>query len=198
MLIEPGQGELRQAATMFIDLRGFTPLSRDLSPNDLMALLAEYQARMVPAIGRHGGTIDKFLGDGIMASFGAARPDAEYAANALKAVDDVVATAAAWHDGRVAAGLAAPTIGIGLATGEVVFGAVGDASRLEYTLIGDAVNFAAKLEKHNKVARTMALTSADTYALAHQQGYRDPATRATLPASAVGGVTDPVDLVVLA
>jgi len=132
-----------------------------------------------------------------MASFGAARPDPAYAANALRAVDDVVATAQRWRDERVAAGLAAPTIGIGLATGEVVFGAVGDESRLEYTVIGDAVNLAAKLEKHNKIAATLSLTTREGYALALAQGYRG-APRQAIDHASVGGVDQPLDLAVLA
>ncbi len=178
MLIRPGQGELRAAATMFIDLRGFTALSRDLAPNDLIALLADYQSRMIQAIARNGGSIDKFLGDGILASF-------------------VLAAAERWRAERVAAGMAAPAIGVGLATGEVIFGAVGDESRLEYTVIGDAVNLAAKLEKHNKVARTTALTTRDAYQLALAQGYRGP-TRRERTADAVAGVAQPIDLTVLA
>jgi adenylate cyclase len=198
MLIQPGQGELRRAAIMFIDLRGFTPLSRTLDPSALMMLLADYQARMVPAIGRNGGAVDKFLGDGIMASFGAARPDPRYAANALKAVDDVLAAAAVWCMERDAAGLTTPGIGIGLATGEVVFGAVGDATRLEYTVIGDAVNLAAKLEKHNKVAKSTALTTTATFDSAVAQGYQSTGRPTPRPADRVGGVDHPIDLTVLA
>jgi adenylate cyclase len=198
MLIRPGEGELRAAATMFIDLRGFTPLSRDLAPNALMALLAEYQARMVPAIQRYNGTIDKFLGDGIMASFGAARPGPHYVADALRAVDDVLAAASAWREERRRAGVPAPKIGIGLAVGEVVFGAVGDDTRLEYTVIGDAVNLAAKLEKHNKAVKTTALTTADAYALALTQGYREAGARTRLDGARVAGVEQPIDLAVLA
>ena len=197
MLIRPGEGELRPAAILFIDLRGFTPLSRTLEPNALMMLLADYQARMVPALGKHGGAIDKFLGDGIMASFGAARPDPAYAAHALAAVDDVLAAAREWQAERRAAGMTALNIGVGLATGEVVFGAVGDASRLEYTVIGDAVNLAAKLEKHNKVARTVGLTDRASYALALAQGY-DGAPRTIIERASVGGVDQPIDLAVLA
>jgi adenylate cyclase len=197
MMVRAGEGELRDAAIMFIDLRGFTPLSRDLTPNALIALLTDYQSRMVPAIVRNGGSIDKFLGDGILASFGAARPDPAHAANALRAVDDVLSAAAAWRAERTAAGLTAPEIGIGLATGAVVFGAVGDATRLEYTVIGDAVNLAAKLEKHNKTARTTALTTYAAHADAIHQGYRG-AARTALPAAMVAGVAAPIDLTVLA
>ena len=79
-----------------------------------------------------------------------------------------------------------------------MFGAVGDGERLEFTVIGDAVNFAAKLEKHNKDEKTRALTDANTYALAERQGYAPPAVRERRPGRQVGGVADLVDIVVLA
>ena len=196
-LVRPGEAELRPAAAMFVDLRGFTPLTRSLQPKEVMALLADYQARMVRAIQRHGGSIDKFLGDGILASFGAARMSDSYAADALNALDDIVVEAGKWADERVKAGLLAPKIGVAIATGEVLFGAVGDESRLEYTVIGDPVNLAAKLEKHTKAARVPALATREAYDLACTQGYTPPAPRRTLSASRVEGVADPIDLVAM-
>jgi adenylate cyclase len=79
-----------------------------------------------------------------------------------------------------------------------VFGAVGDGERLEFTVIGDAVNFAAKLEKHNKDEKTRALVDSDTYGKAQQQGYAAPAVRERRPGRKVAGVADLVDIVVLA
>ena len=79
-----------------------------------------------------------------------------------------------------------------------MFGAVGDGERLEFTVIGDAVNFAAKLEKHNKDEKTRAVVDGGTYALAEQQGYVAPAVRERRPGRQVGGVADLVDIVVLA
>lgn len=196
--IRPGHGEIRTAATLFVDLRGFTSLARTLPPDELMGVLSDYQGRMVPAIARHGGRIDKYLGDGILASFGAVEPSATFAADAARAVDDLVAAAAAWRAERAAAGKPTPAIGAAFAVGEVVFGAVGDDRRLEYTIIGDAVNLAAKLEKHNKVERVQALTTADAYRLACAQGYVPPAPKASRPQARVGGVDAPTDLVVLA
>ena len=196
--IEPGQGKLVDAAVLFCDIRGFTRLSLDLTPDALMTLLAEYEARMGDAIRGNGGSIDKYLGDGIMATFGAATRSETWAADALRAVDDLVAAAEAWREERRAAGALPLDIGFAVATGPVIFGAVGDPRRLEYTVIGDAVNLAAKLEKHNKEAGAVALTTEWAYEEARTQGYAPPARRRVLAKSAVGGVEAPVSLVVLA
>ncbi len=196
--ISAGEGEIREAAILTLDIRGFTRLAARMAAGDVISLLAEYQARMVPLIHRHGGTVDKFIGDGILASFGAAVPSETHARDALLAVDAIMAAAAAWREERRSAGLEAVEIGAAVATGPVVFGAVGDESRLEYTVIGDPVNLSAKLEKHTKAESVRALTTAESYALARAQGYRPPREPAALPGRAVAGVEDPVDLVVLA
>ena len=90
------------------------------------------------------------------------------------------------------------SVGLAVASGRVVFGAVGDAERLEFTVIGDAVNFAAKLEKHNKDENTRGMVDGTTYAKAEQQGYVAPALRERRPGRKVGVVGDLVDIVVLA
>jgi adenylate cyclase len=194
--IQAGEGRLCEAAALFVDLRGFTGLSRSLPPGETVALLADYQARMVPVIQAHGGTIDKFLGDGIMASFGCAQPSETYARDALTAADALIAAAHAWYAARREAGRPVARVGVGVASGRMLFGAVGDASRLEYTVIGDAVNLAAKLEKHTKAEAVQALTDGPTFELALRQGYGGvPSTRR--PAR-VAGVDAPIEIVVLA
>jgi len=190
-----GQGEVRDAAIVFFDMRGFTEASMRLSPSGLIALLGEYQRLVVPIVRSHGGNIDKFLGDGILASFGAVVPDRAYVANALRAVDAVLIGVDGWRAERVAAGQVAPDVGCGLATGPVVFGIIGGAKRLEYTVIGDAVNLAAKLEKHNKLERTRAIATRTAYELGLAQGYA--AGRELRDARTVSGVAAPLDLAVL-
>ena len=190
-----GQGDLRRAAILFLDMRGFTEAASRLKPDELIKLLGEYQAFTVPIVQAHGGSIDKFMGDGILASFGAVMPMADYAAKALRAVDDIMRAADDWRARRREAGLVAPGVGAGLATGEVVFGIIGQAKRLEYTVIGDAVNLAAKLEKHNKTEQTRGLTTRETYELACAQGYGEH--KPLLAARRVGGVAQPIDLAVL-
>jgi adenylate cyclase len=169
----------------------------ELPPDEVMKVLQDYQGRVCPLIATAGGSIDKFLGDGILASFGAVTPSPTAAADALRAADAVLDAARGWAAERRAAGRPPLAIGLALAAGPVVFGAVGDGERLEFTVIGDAVNFTAKLEKHNKDEATVALTDAKTYALAEQQGYSSPRIRERRPGRRVGGVSDLVDIVVL-
>jgi adenylate cyclase len=198
MAVMTGQGKFRNAATMFVDLRGFTKLAAQIPPHAVIALLGEYQSRLVPVIEMAGGSIDKYLGDGIMASFGAARLSATYAADALLAVDGIMAAAAAWSAEREKMGLPAVRVGAAVAAGQVIFGAVGHKDRLEYTVIGDAVNLAAKLEKHTKEEKVRALTTLDAFDLAKNQGYEPLSEREIRRAARVGGVAEPLDLVVMA
>jgi len=198
MSIRAGEGELRDVAILTVDLRGFTRLSTELAPTEVMKVLQDYQRRTCPLIAAAGGSIDKFLGDGILASFGAVTPSPTAAADALRAAEAVMEAATAWAAERRAAGLPPLDIGLAASSGRVVFGAVGDGERLEFTVIGDAVNLAAKLEKHNKVERTRAITDGATYALAERQGYRPASPPERRPGRQVGGVGESVDIVVLA
>ena len=179
-------------------MRGFTALATTASPDEVMQLLADYQRRMVPILQRHGGSIDKFMGDGIMATFGAAAPSDSYAADALRAVLECVEAGEAWHRELLAQGGPAPRVNAAAAHGRILFGAVGDENRLEITVIGDAVNLSAKLEKHNKDEQALALCPQSTYALAVQQGFAAPASIETREARRIAGVSEPLDLAILA
>ncbi len=192
-----GSGELREAAILNLDLRGFTRFAKTRSPDEVMGLLAEYQHRMVQVIQDHGGSIDKFLGDGIMATFGVSEHSESYAADSLRALDRAVALGAEWTAAKRAEGIPCPAVNGAVASGRVVFGAVGDATRLEYTVIGDAVNLAAKLEQHNKALLSRALTDAATFDLACAQGYAPAAEVRRLETVDVAGLDQGVDLVVL-
>ncbi|HEY1384956.1 MAG TPA: adenylate/guanylate cyclase domain-containing protein, partial [Dongiaceae bacterium] len=196
--ISAGAGEAREAAILNLDVRGFTRLASTASPQEVMAVLADYQRRMVPIIQRHGGAIDKFLGDGIMATFGATRPLADYAARAMAALEECMGAAEAWSAEQAAQGRPPLTINGALASGRIVAGAVGDATRLEYTVIGDAVNLSAKLEKHNKTQGCRALALKKTYDAACAQGYEPSTQHRALTGTIVTGVSAPLDLVVIA
>jgi adenylate cyclase len=193
----PGHGEAREASILTVDIRGFTQLAKTLPPSDLIGVLVEYQSRMIPAIQKHGGSIDKFLGDGILATFGAVLPSETHAADALRALEAVIEAADEWNGHRVEVGASPLVLGAAVAAGNVVFGAVGDESRLEYTVIGDAVNFAAKLEKHNKAIGARATAPGETYDLAVSQGYRPAQQPDRLPSVEIGGAEGTVEVVVL-
>jgi adenylate cyclase len=196
--IRPGHGEARDATILTIDIRGFTQFANTLPPSELIGALVEYESRMVPVIQAHGGSIDKFLGDGILATFGAAAPSDTHAADALRALEDIVEVADAWTRDREATNRRPMRIGAAVATGRVVFGAVGDETRLEYTVIGDAVNLAVKLEKHNKVGETRALAAADAFDLAVRQGYAPSGMAERHGPVHILGVEGPIDVYILA
>lgn len=192
-----GQSVMRDAAVMFTDLRGFTKASATLAPADLIALIGEYQNVVLPVVRAHAGNIDKFMGDGILASFGAVHASNTYAADALRCIDAILAASRAWAADRAARGLPALGIGIGVAHGPLVFGIIGVERRLEYTVIGETVNLAAKLEKHNKPEHASACAQASLIELARAQ---DPASTSIgfeiRRARDVGGVSGPIDLAV--
>ena len=184
--IRAGEGVTRDAAILNVDIRGFTTLAAKMEPADVVAILSAYQDRLVPVIQKHGGTIDKFMGDGIMASFGASAPTDTCAADALRAVDGLIAELDAWPEDDTPAGFDPSKVNMALASGQVVFGAVGSDERLEFTVIGQAVNFSAKLEKFNKELGSRALVTADVLKTARKQGYVPPHEPETLVATISG------------
>lgn len=192
-----GQSTMRDAAIMFTDLRGFTKASATLSPAELIALIGEYQNVVVPVVRAHGGNIDKFMGDGILASFGAVSASGTYCADALRCIQAIVLMSQAWARDRAERGLAALDIGIGVAHGPLVFGIIGVDRRLEYTVIGETVNLAAKLEKHNKSEAAAVCAQASLIQLAIQQGAAVAADTFELrPGRHIAGVAEPLDLAV--
>jgi adenylate cyclase len=195
--VTAGTGQARDAAILMVDIRGFTRLSSIVKPDDLVCLLAEYQSRMVPIIQRRGGTIDKFMGDGIMATFGAAVTSPTYAADALKTVDDIMQAADDWSAELRHENKPPLRMGAAVATGRIIFGAVGDESRMEYTVIGDAVNLSAKLEKHTKSEGVRALCTRAAFDVAMRQGYQTPVNREQRKARRIEGVDNPVDIIIL-
>ena len=187
----------RDAAIVNIDIRGFTPLTRSLTPEGLISLLTEYQGRMVRVIRRHGGVVDKFQGDGILATFGAVEESDTFAADALRALEDVIAEADAWNAERRRAGVFEVAVGAAAAAGGIVAGVIGDEERLEYTVIGDPVNLSAKLESHTKREGARALSTRATLEIAIAQGFDPRARYGALPGRLVSGMDEPLDLVTL-
>lgn len=193
--VAAGTAMARDAAIVMLDLRGFTRLTASLPPAQVVAKLVAFHAEVVPIVRRHGGVVDKFLGDGVMVTFGAVVPSPTAAADALRALEELIDRAGA--TATALGGNADLDVNGAATAGPVVFAAIGSGDRLEYTTIGVAVNLAAKLEKHNKSARSRALTTAETYELAVAQGYRPAGPVAQREQSTVAGLDQPIDLVVV-
>ena len=189
--------ETREAAIMFVDVRNFSTTAAGLPPETVINILSGYQQVALAEIRRHNGRIDKFMGDGILATFGAVQESPAFAADALSAAEAVI-TALDAEDARFAA-LGWPgrfRTGAAVASGRVTVGVVGAVGRLEFTVIGHAVNLAAKLENANKDQATRVLTDLATLNLAQSQGYaRDDLTHRS--GSTVSGIAETVDLVVV-
>lgn len=194
-VIDAGTAIERNAAIMMLDIRGFTKFAAKVPPREVVKMLTGFHARVIPIIRGNNGVIDKFLGDGVMATFGAINASETAAADALRALDRVLIEVHLWLDEQKVLGLSDLLFVNGAVTaGPVVFAAVGNEDRLEYTVIGEAVNLAAKLEKHNKFEGTVALFPAATHALAQTQGYVNADVPLTRAKATVAGVAGTIDL----
>ena len=170
-LLQPGYGEVRRGAILVSDIRNFTSLAARWPARDVMQLLVDYQRRMSDVIGRNGGAIDKFLGDGILATFGCARPSKTPAADALRTLLALLREAEEFSQAMSRAKGERLELGFAITGGDVLCGTVGERSRLEFTVIGDTVNLAAKLEKANKTLGTAALADGAVVAAAEREGF---------------------------
>jgi adenylate cyclase len=196
--IAVGDGIRRNAAILNVDIRGFSRMAATMQPKDAVRLLSDYQAHIVPIIHRNGGAIDKFMGDGILASYGAVSECETCAADALATVDEILLSLENIENSNSSLSrLKAGEINAAVAVGPVIFGAVGGEGHLEYTVIGSAVNLCAKLEKHNKELGTVALTTRSTYEAALSQGYKRNKTP-EINSGSIDGVDELCEYVVLA
>jgi adenylate cyclase len=156
-------GQAVQATVLFSDIRSFTTHSEALGPQGTVAMLNEYFTLMVDCIQREGGMLDKFIGDAMMAGFGVPVPHEDDADRALRAGIAMIGELRRWNIQRAAEGRAAVDIGIGLNTDTVVSGNIGSKKRMDYTMIGDGVNLASRLESACKQYGAHILASEFTY-----------------------------------
>ena len=162
-------GEKLEITTLFSDIAGFTTLSESLAPDALVAVLGEYFERMSETIREHSGTVDKYIGDAIMAFWGAPRPLKDHAVAACRCAlamrDRLAAMQAEW----ARQGKPAMNARIGINTGLAVVGNIGSPNRMNYTAMGDAVNLASRLEGLNKSYGTGIMIGESTAALVKDQ-----------------------------
>ena len=152
-------GRRQFVAILFSDIRDFTSISEKLTPEEVVSLLSNYHRRMVDCIFLNGGTLDKFIGDGIMATFGTPFPSKEDGCNAFKTGIAMRQALAEFNKERSQKGLPEIKQGIGIHFGEVIAGNIGTENRLEYTVIGDAVNIASRIENACKTTERDLLIS---------------------------------------
>lgn len=152
-------GQNREVTVFFSDIRGFTSFSEKRTPEEVVSMLNEYFEVMVGIINRHGGVVDKFIGDAIMAVWGAPKETPDDTLNAVLACIEMRRSLVELNDRRISRGQDPLTIGIGLHTGRAISGTIGSHERMEYTVIGDAVNMTSRIESSTKAFGTDFLIS---------------------------------------
>ena len=166
--IRPG-GEMKDLTVMFSDIRDFTHLSEGMTPDELVRLLNEYLGAMTDILFRHRGTLDKYIGDAIMAFWGSPYPLEDHVYQACCCATGMVARLAELNRDWAAHGRPEIAIGVGVNTGPVNVGNMGSAKRLAWTVMGDNVNLASRLEGMTKEYRTQIIISETTYAQVKDQ-----------------------------
>ena len=142
-----GATRAQNVAVLFADIVGFTALSETCPPAEVIALLREFHGRMERAVFAHDGTVDKYIGDAIMATLGTPTPRPGDSVRAVRCARAMVAAIADWNRERIRHGALAVRFGIGIHYGAVVLGDIGGEQRMEFAVIGDSVNVASRLER---------------------------------------------------
>lgn len=196
-VLQAGQGERRSTAVINIDIRGFSVMAANREPSEVMQILSTYQGRVVPILQEHGAIIDKFMGDGIMATIGIDDDQIPFSRKSIEAAEAVLTDSKKWlTEEPILAAAGVTDIGIGVACGTVAFGAVGQGDRLEMTVIGSPVNTSAKLEKHNKVLNSDCIISRKTWDNAIEEGFVSKLDAEFLE-TAIDGIKETKSIVVL-
>jgi len=165
-----GPTRRQEVAVLFADIVGFTSWSADHTPEEVIEMLRDFHGRMERVIFEHGGTIDKYIGDAVMATFGTPRPSRSDATNALRAAHAMVAAVEEWNEHRRQSGGDDIRVGIGAHYGAVVLGDIGGDQRLEFAVLGDTVNVASRLERLTRALSAVAVLSDDLVRAARREG----------------------------
>lgn len=158
-------GKRANLTVLFADIRGFTSMSEKLTAEEVSVILNDYFTEIEPIISKYNGVINKFIGDAVLAIFGEPIQDKNHAINAVKCANEMLLKVEELQKKWMAEGKPKIEIGVGINTGEAFVGNIGSEKRLEYTVIGDVVNLASRIESYNKVYKTNFLISASTYKL---------------------------------
>lgn len=156
-------GKRSNVTVLFADIRGFTSMSEKMSAEEVSKILNEYFTEIEPIISQYNGVINKFIGDAVMAIFGEPIQDKNHAVNAVRCANAMLNKVHELQKKWLAEGKPKIEIGIGINTGDAFVGNIGTETRLEYTVIGDMVNLASRIESYNKVYKTNFLISSTTY-----------------------------------
>lgn len=156
-------GKKANVTVLFSDIRGFTSMSEKMTAEEVSMILNEYFSEMEPIITKYNGVINKFIGDAVMAIFGEPIQDLNHSQNAVKCAVEMLKKVEQLREKWLQEGKPKIEIGIGINTGEAFVGNIGSEKRLEYTVIGDTVNLASRIESYNKVYKTNLLISSSTY-----------------------------------
>jgi len=192
-VMQLGESELqpvqREVTVLFSDIRSFTTMSESQLPREVLAFLDDYFAQMAQVVKGHHGVVNKFLGDGMMAVWGVPERSEEHALQAVRAAQDMLKVVREMNDARIAHDQEPFEIGVGVHTGTVAAGMLGGADQHEYTVIGDAVNVASRVQGLTKTFGVRVLITDTTWAKVRE---RIPGT--FLSAEEIRGRKEPVEL----
>jgi len=156
-------GKRADITVLFADIRNFTSISEGMDANSVTMILNEYFSALVPVIEEYNGVLNKFMGDAVLAIFGEPKKTKNHALDAVACASKMLKKVKILQEKWIDEGKPKIEIGIGIATGEAFIGNIGSTERLEYTVIGDTVNTASRIENYNKIYRTNFLISESTY-----------------------------------
>lgn len=182
-------GKKAVVTVLFSDIRGFTSMSEKMSAQEVSEILNEYFTEMEPIITKYNGVINKFIGDAVMAIFGEPIQDENHARNAVKCAYEMLIKVEELQKKWIEQGKPKIEIGVGINTGEVFVGNIGSVNRMEYTVIGDTVNLASRLESYNKTYKTKMLISSSTY-----EAVKDIVDSVKIPEVEIRGKSQKIDI----